>query len=73
MKKKGLEYSFIKLMLILFVVLLLMAALYRFYWQPAKRTITPITTDIEEQWQKETEEMEEITSGIVEENRADES
>lgn len=52
MKKKAMEFSVVKLILILFVVLLIMAALYRFYWQPAKKTLTPILGDLEKESQK---------------------
>ena len=52
MKKKGMEFSAVKLILILFVVFLIMAALYRFYWQPAKKTLNPILADLEKEAQK---------------------
>lgn len=68
MNKKGMEYSFIKLVLIIFVVLLLMMAVYRFYWKQAKGTIEPTTTDLAQQWQEERDKMKEATGTVVGEN-----
>lgn len=68
MNKKSMEYSFIKLVLIIFIVLLLMMAVYKFYWQNAKRTIGPTTDDLAQQWQDERDKMQETTGTVVGEN-----
>lgn len=47
MNKKGdIKFSFIEIVLILFVVLLLIGAAYRFYWVPLKSTATPIVANL---------------------------
>lgn len=63
--RKGMEYSFIKLVLVLFIVLLLMLAAYKFYWQPAKSTSENAAKDIEQQWQTAEDNANKLTTSAV--------
>lgn len=49
MKKGGMEFKFVNLVLILAVVLLLMGALYSWVARPAKRTFDPIASNLEQE------------------------
>lgn len=47
MKKAELKFTFLEVVVMGFMVLLLIGAAYKFFWEPAKGTFTPIFSNIE--------------------------